>query len=72
LPDRELLLLGVDNDVWHKPRREPGDLAEARLFAFLRGSMSDGGWRCGTRVSIESMEEKTAYIHGGQGARQGC
>jgi hypothetical protein len=27
---------------------------------------------CGTRVSIESMEEKTAYIYGGQGARQGC
>jgi hypothetical protein len=29
-------------------------------------------WMEETRVSIESMEEKTAYIHGGQGARQGC
>jgi hypothetical protein len=37
--DREPPLLDVDNDVWHKPCREPGDLAEARLFAFLRGSI---------------------------------
>jgi hypothetical protein len=42
LPDREPPLLGVDSDVWHKPRREPGDLAEARLFAFLRGSIRYG------------------------------
>jgi hypothetical protein len=27
------------SDVWRRPRREWGDLAEARLFAFLRGSI---------------------------------
>ena len=39
LLDREPPLLGEDSDVWHTSRREWGDLAEARLFAFLRGSI---------------------------------
>ena len=39
LPGREPPLLGVDSDVWYKSRREPGDLAKASLFAFLRGSI---------------------------------
>jgi hypothetical protein len=42
LPDREPPLLGGDSDGWYKPRRESGDLAEARLFAFLRGSIRYG------------------------------
>jgi hypothetical protein len=29
----------IVGDVWHKPHRELGDLAEARLFAFPRGSV---------------------------------
>jgi hypothetical protein len=29
-------------------------------------------WKSATCVLIESMEEKAAYIHGGQGAWQGC
>jgi hypothetical protein len=39
-----------------------------------RLNLSDGEMdgRGRTRVVIESMEEKTAYIHGGQGAWQGC
>jgi hypothetical protein len=37
LLDREPPLLVKDSGVWHKPRREPGGLAEAGLFAFLRG-----------------------------------
>jgi hypothetical protein len=36
LLDREPPLLGKDSNIWHKPRRELGDLAEARLFACLR------------------------------------
>jgi hypothetical protein len=36
---REPPLLGEDSDIWHKPRREPGDVAEARLLAFPRGSI---------------------------------
>jgi hypothetical protein len=39
LLDREPPLLNEDSDVWHRPRRKPGDLAEARLFAFLKGSI---------------------------------
>jgi hypothetical protein len=36
---REPPLLGKDSDIWHKPRWELGDLAEARPFAFLRESI---------------------------------
>jgi hypothetical protein len=36
---REPPLLSEDSDIWHKPRREPGDVAEARLLAFPRGSI---------------------------------
>jgi|ERR1700722_2207705 len=39
LLDREPPLLDEDSNVWHRPRWERGDLAEARLFAFLRGSI---------------------------------
>ena len=39
MPDWEPPLLGEVGVVWHKPRRKPGGLAEARLFAFLRGSI---------------------------------
>src|SRR5271170_1068010 len=46
LLNREPPLLGEDSNVWHKPRREPGDLAEARLFVFLRGSIWYGACQC--------------------------
>jgi hypothetical protein len=28
-----------------------------------KGYVSDGGWRCRTRVSIESMEDGTLKVH---------
>jgi hypothetical protein len=42
LLDREPPLLDKDSDIWYSPRPERGDLAEARLFAFLRGSIRYG------------------------------
>jgi hypothetical protein len=47
LLDQEPPLLGEDSDVWHKPHRVLGDLAEARLPAFPRGSICIG------HVSVE-------------------
>jgi hypothetical protein len=35
------------------------NLAEMSIRLHGTPKVSDGGWRCGTRVSIESMENRT-------------
>jgi hypothetical protein len=42
------------------------DPIEGFDFTSQRPNLSDFGWRRETRVSIESMEEKAAYIHEGR------
>jgi hypothetical protein len=46
--------------------------SELRVAICRRHAKEWDAWKSATCVLIESMEEKAAYIHGGQGAKQGC